>query len=159
MKGPDQLQKILIAVEDSKYSDKVASYGYDMARKFGAVVALLHVNDIPVSTPYVTDPMLNETPVVMPDVMEAQDESGKKLLERVAELYGEGVTSYTFNKLGNPKDEILQTAIEWSADLIIVGTHGRTGIDHFISGSVAEKVVRKAKCPVLIIPNKEYDGE
>ncbi|HEY0769691.1 MAG TPA: universal stress protein, partial [Sphingobacteriaceae bacterium] len=58
-------------------------------------------------------------------------------------------------KIGNPRDEILITADEWNADLIIVGTHGRTGFDHFISGSVAEGVARKAKCPVLIIPKME----
>ncbi|PWG81699.1 universal stress protein [Pararcticibacter amylolyticus] len=157
MKTLNQLHKILIAIEDSQYSDSVAGYGYELARKLDATVALLHVNDIPVSTPYVTDPMLNETPIVMPEVIQAQDESGKKLLNRVAEDFGEGVTTYTFHKLGNPRDEILSTAEEWEADLIIVGTHGRTGFDHFISGSVAERVVRKAKCPVLIIPNKEDD--
>lgn len=157
MKSIDQLHKILIAVEDSKYSDTVARYGYDLAKKFGAVIALLHVNDIPVSTPYVTDPMLNEPPVVMPDMMQVQDESSRKLLNRIADSFGEGVTTYTFHKLGNPRDEILLTAEEWGADLIIVGTHGRTGFDHFISGSVAEKVVRRAKCPVLIIPNKEIE--
>ncbi|KAA8484997.1 nucleotide-binding universal stress UspA family protein [Arcticibacter tournemirensis] len=159
MKSLNKLHKILIAVEDSRYSNQVASYGYDLARKLDAVVALLHVNDIPVSTPYITDPMLNEAPVVMPDVIQAQDESGKKLLDRIADTFGNGITTYTFHKLGNPKEEILLTADEWEADLVIVGTHGRTGFDHFISGSVAEKVARKAKCPVLIIPNNKDEEE
>ncbi len=155
MKSINQLQRILIAVEDSRYSEGVASYGYDLAKKFNATVALLHVNEIPVSTPYVTDPMLNEPPVVMPDLMQIQDESSKKLLDHLSDSFGEGTATYTFHKLGNARDEILQTAEEWGADLIILGTHGRTGFDHFISGSVAEKVVRRTKCPVLVIPNKE----
>lgn len=155
MKRFDELHKILIAVEESRYSERVASYGYAMAKKLGAVVALVHVSDVPVSTPYVTDPLLNEPPVVMPEVMETQDETSKKFLQTIADLYGEGVSTYTFHKLGNPKEEILLTAEEWGADLIIVGTHGRTGFDHFISGSVAEKVARKAKVPVLVVPNKE----
>lgn len=155
MKSLNQLHKILIAVEDSKYSDHVAAYGYDLARKLGAAVALLHVNEVPVATPYVTDPMLNETPVVMPDVIQAQDESGKRLLDRIADTFGADVTTYTFTKLGSPKEEILHTAEEWGADLIVLGTHGRTGFDLFLAGSVAEKVTRKAKCPVLVIPNKE----
>ena len=69
------------------------------------------------------------------------------------------MTVYSFHKMGHPKDEILLTADEWNADIIILGTHGRTGFDHFLSGSVAEKVVRRAKCPVLIIPNKDAEAE
>jgi nucleotide-binding universal stress UspA family protein len=57
--------------------------------------------------------------------------------------------------LAEPQDEILAVAEECKADLIILGTHGRTGFDHFISGSVSESVARKSKCPVLIIPNPE----
>lgn len=154
MKTLNQLHKILIAVEDSEYSTKATAYGFELAKKVGAQVALLHVNEIPVTgTPYITDPLINETPVLMPEVMIAQEESSKKLLNTIAEKYENEVTIYTLHKIGSPKEEILATAEEWNADMIILGTHGRTGFDHFISGSVAEKVVRRAKCPVLIIPN------
>ncbi len=147
-----QLKKILIAVEDSPYSDKATDYGFTLARQMKASIALVHVNDLPMAVPYVADPLLNEPPILMPGIMQAQEESSKKLLERISEKLGGGITLFTFNKIGNPKDEILATAEEWEADMIILGTHGRTGFDHFISGSVAESVVRKAKCPVLIIP-------
>ena len=58
-------------------------------------------------------------------------------------------------KIGRAQDEILSVADDCKADMIILGTHGRTGFDHFISGSVSESVSRKAKCPILIIPNPE----
>ncbi|WP_423146250.1 universal stress protein [Rubrolithibacter danxiaensis] len=155
----NQLHKILIAVEDSDYSTIATSYGFDLAKSLGAEVALLHVNDIPTGTPYVGDPILNEAPAMIPEIIAAQEETGKKLLNKIADTYGSNLTIYTFNKIGNPIDEILITAEEWNADMIILGTHGRTGIDHFISGSVAEKVIRKADCPVLIIPNKTKKGK
>ena len=159
MKTLNEVHKILIAVEDSQYSDRATSYGIDLAKKLKAEIALLHVNEMPVATPYVADPMLNEPPIMMPEMVQAQEEASKKLLSKIADSIDNEISVYTFHKIGNPKDEILLTADEWNADMIILGTHGRTGFDHFISGSVAEKVVRKARCPVLIIPNKDKDNE
>lgn len=159
MKTFNQIHKILIAVEDSQYSERATSYGVDLAKKLGAEIALLHVNELPVATPYIADPLLNEPSIMMPEMVHAQEDASKRLLNRIAESISPDITVFTFHKIGNPKDEILLTAEEWNADIIILGTHGRTGFDHFISGSVAEKVVRKAKCPVLIIPNKDADEE
>lgn len=160
MKLPMNLHKILIAVEDSRYSDMAADYGFELAKKLQAEVGLLHVNEVPVTTPYSTvDPIIfNESPLVMPEMIDALKDSSQRLLNRIATTFGQDVTIYRFIKSGNPIDEILLTAEEWNADLLILGTHGRTGFDHFIAGSVAEKVVRKSKCPVLIIPNKEKEN-
>ena len=155
MKTLNDVHKILIAVEDSQFAEKSASYGFDLAKKLGAEVGLIHVNDIPTPTPYSADPLLNEQQIMVPELMHVQEEASKKLLDRIADRFGQGLTIYTFLKMGNTRDEILNTADEWKADLIILGTHGRSGIDLFFSGSIAEKVVRKARCPVLIIPNKE----
>jgi nucleotide-binding universal stress UspA family protein len=157
MKSFDEIRRVLIAIEDSSYSDHAAKYGFGLARTLHAEVALLHVNEVPVTTPYVADPMLNEAPVMVPELISAQEEAGKRLLDRVAGTFGEGTIIHTFAKLGSPKDEILATAEEFGADLIILGTHGRSGFDLFISGSVSDKVVRKASCPVLVIPNKEAE--
>ena len=155
MKAPSQLHKILIAIDDSSYSEIAANYGFELAKKLDAEVGLLHVSEVPVRTSFGIDPMLNDTTLVMPEMMQIQEEASKKLLARFADSYGKESTIHPFLKLGNPRDEIIATANEWNADMIILGTHGRTGLDHFISGSVAESVVRKAKCPVLIIPKKE----
>lgn len=151
MKNSLKLNKILIAVDDSQYSDTAAEYGFTLASKLNAEVALLHVNEIPISTPYMTDPMVSEPNIILPEMMEIQEAASKRLLDRISKL-GKGVKIETFEKLGSPKDEILATAEEWHADMIILGTHGRTGLDHFLTGSIAEGVVRRATCPVLIIP-------
>ena len=154
MAHPDNLKKILIAVEDSSYSEIAAEYGFALAEKFGAQVALVHVNDIlPTTTPNLADPLLNEPMVtMMPEAIALQEDASKRLFERLIKGREQAQVT-TFTQLGNTRDEILATAEEWHADLIILGTHGRTGFDHFISGSVAESVARRAKCPVLIIPN------
>ena len=155
MKNIIKLHKILIAVDDTSYSDKAASYGFSLAKKLGAEIALVHVDEIPVSVPYSTDPMLNEPAIMIPEIMHIQEEASEHLMDRLVKSVGKDIKLRTFKKIGNPKDEILATAEEWDADMIILGTHGRTGLDHFISGSLAESIVRKATCPVLIIPNKK----
>lgn len=157
MTNHDNLRKILIAVEDNAYSDHAVTYGLALARKLQAEVALVHVNEIPAATPYIADPMLNETSFMMPEMISIQEDASNALFDRIKNQAGDDINLYTYTKLGNPKTEILATAEEFDADMIILGTHGRTGFDHFISGSVAESVARKSKCPVLIIPNKEQD--
>ncbi|MBC7744769.1 MAG: universal stress protein [Flavobacterium sp.] len=151
----DNLKKILIAVEDSVYSDQAVNYGLSLARKLQAEVALVHVNEIPAATPYIADPMMNETSFIVPEMMNIQEDASNALFDRIKKQAGDEVIIYTYIRLGTPKTEILSTAEECNADLIILGTHGRTGFDHFISGSVAESVARRSKCPVLIIPNKD----
>lgn len=157
MTNPDNLKKILIAVEDNVYSDHAVTYGLTLARRLGAEVALVHVNEIPAATPYIADPMLNETSFMMPEMISIQEDASNALFDRIKKQAGDDLTLYTYTKLGSPKTEILATAEECNADMIILGTHGRTGFDHFISGSVAESVARKSKCPVLIIPNKDQE--
>jgi len=159
MKALSQLHKILIAVDDSSYSEIAANYGFELARKMNAEIGLLHVSEVPVRTSFGIDPMLNDSSLIMPEMMQIQEEASKKLLSRYADTYGKDTTVHSFRKVGNPTDEIIATANEWDAGMIILGTHGRTGLDHFISGSVAESVVRKANCPVLIIPNKAKQSD
>lgn len=78
---------------------------------------------------------------------EAQD-----TIEQLIKLYNGAKQLYKFTPEGFPKEEILNTAKEWEADVIIMGTHGRTGLSHFFNGSIAEHVVRHACVPVLIVP-------
>jgi nucleotide-binding universal stress UspA family protein len=149
------IRRILIAVENSAYSERACEYGFLLAAKVGAEVALLHAYDIPPPIVPATDPLMSEPQALVPEIMHIQEETGKQLLDRMSEKFGKEFNVYTFNRLGDPEEEILATATEWHADMILVGTHGRTGLDHFLSGSVAESVVRKSKCPVLIIPKEK----
>lgn len=154
MNPPIQLKKILIAVEDSVYSDIATEYAFSLAKQLHADVALVHVNEGTIApVPYVADPLMIEPPLMMPELIHFQEEASKNLLNKICDTYGDGLNLFTFNKIGDPKTEILAVADEWNADMIVLGTHGRTGFDHFLSGSVAESISRHAKCPVLIIPN------
>jgi len=153
MAAINNFQRILIAIDDSPYSEKAAQYGFHLAHLMDANVALLNVMDPPSST-YSGDPLLGQQPLVMPEIINMQEEASKSVLERYGSIWNSDKELITFSKVGNPRVEILATADEWKADLIILGTHGRTGFDHFISGSVAEGVARRSACPVLIVPNK-----
>jgi len=153
MISPENIHRILIAVEDSPYSDQAVNYGVLLAKNLGSKITLVHVDEIPISSPYSADPLLNESPVLIPELMHIQEEASKLLFKRIKEEHGRLVEISTVTKIGRAQEEILSVADDCKADMIILGTHGRTGFDHFISGSVSESVARKAKCPVLIIPN------
>jgi nucleotide-binding universal stress UspA family protein len=155
MVSPENIHRILIAVEDSPYSEKAINYGVILAKSLGAKITLVHVDEIPISSPYSADPLLIESPVMIPELMHIQEEASKAFLKRIVDQYGSEVKLSAVTKIGRAQDEILAVADDCKADMIILGTHGRTGFDHFISGSVSESVARKAKCPVLIIPNPE----
>ena len=153
MISPENIHRILIAVDDSSYSDQAVNYGVLLAKNLGSKITLVHVDEIPISSPYSADPLLNESPAMIPELMHIQEEASKLLFIKIKEQHGVVVELSTVTRIGRIQDEILSVADDCKADMIILGTHGRTGFDHFISGSVSESVARKAKCPVLIIPN------
>src|SRR5690606_10312416 len=153
MEVESNFKRILIAIDDSPFSEKATQIGFNLAKTLNARVALLNVMDPP-STSYTGDPLLGQQPLIMPEIAQLQDEASKAVLERCGKLWNGEQELTTVSQIGNPRIEILATAEEWKADLILLGTHGRTGFDHFISGSVAEGVARRSLCPVLIVPNK-----
>lgn len=155
MISPENIHRILIAVEDSPYSDQAVNYGVLLAKNLGSKITLVHVDEIPISSPYSADPLLIESPAMIPELMHIQEEASKLLFKKIKDQHGDVVEISSITKIGRAQDEILAVAEDCQADMIILGTHGRTGFDHFISGSVSESVARKAKCPVLIIPNPD----
>jgi len=155
MKSQVKISRILIAVDDSPYSDEAIHYGMMLAKKMNAKIAFVHADEIPVSTPFIADPMLSETPLMIPEMMGIQEEASKNLFKRINDQYGDDIEITKYIRVGRAQDEILAVSEEYKADLIILGTHGRTGLDHFISGSVSAGVAKRAKCPVLIIPKPE----
>jgi nucleotide-binding universal stress UspA family protein len=136
-------EKILIAVDESNYSYNAAKYGFELAHKLNASIALVHINQIPMVMNVTGDPILGNAGVVLPNVMDIQSEAAEKLVADIISNYGAGKKVEQFILTGDVRDEI------------IMGTHGRTGFNHFISGSIAEDVIKLAKCPVLIVPNKQ----
>lgn len=88
--------------------------------------------------------------------MESLDDT-KRALEIIHARLGDVVRSNIVVRTGSPGHEIIEAAQELNVDLIILSTHGRTGLERFILGSTAEKVVRRAGCPVLIVRENEHE--
>ncbi len=154
MENLSSFEKILIAVDDSEPSYKAANYGFDLARKLSAEVALIHISEMPIVMNVTGDPILGNPGYIMPNVGDIQHDAASKLLEDMVLKFGEGIIVKEYILIGDVTSEVIGIAEEYQASLIVLGTHGRTGFDHFISGSVAESITRHTKCPVLIVPNK-----
>lgn len=152
--GYSKFQRILLAVDDSPCSHKVLEYAKGLLEGENATLALVTV--IPPTSPasYGADPLLGQQPIVVAEVAEIQQQAAQEYLDRLATEFSSTKEVFTFTRIGNIREEILTVSHEWAADLLILGTNGRTGFEHFISGSVSESVIRKAHCPVLVIPSK-----
>ncbi|MFD2744588.1 MULTISPECIES: universal stress protein [Sphingobacterium] len=148
----NKFERILIALDDSPCSEKAAEYAKQLVNGWHSTVALLTVTPVTAPTNFGADPLLGQQPIIVPEVSEVQQNSAERRLENLRSQFSGAKEVRIFNTVGTVRDEILTTADEWQADLIIMGTNGRSGFDHFLSGSVAESVIRKSKCPVLVVP-------
>lgn len=142
---------ILFATDFSESSDHAFQYALSLARKFESRLGIIHVISEPV------DLRGFYVPHISFDKLEEEIEQGAlKMMEKFCNTH---VPDYprveSFVVPGIPYDEIIKKAEEINADLIVVGTHGRTGLDHVLFGSTAEKVVRKSAIPVMTIRIKE----
>lgn len=138
---------ILIAVDSSEFSLKAASLGLTMAADLGAEVTLLFVIE---EAKAVASP---DAGFGLSDALVILTKEAEETLDTIAK----SAPQMTLKRLmpeGDPRVDILTTAKVIGADLIVMGTHGRTGLRHMIMGSVAEYVVRHSSIPVLIVPTK-----
>lgn len=149
-----KFQRILIAIDEETFSQTIIDYAKALHLNAETSIALLIV--VPPIPPDQLgfDPVLGQQSVVVPELIDVEQGFATKFVKGFKSEFPEVNKVTTFTKIGSPKQEILGLADEWNADLIVMGTHGRTGFDHFISGSVSESVTRKSSCPVLIIPTK-----
>jgi nucleotide-binding universal stress UspA family protein len=92
-----------------------------------------------------------------PEIMNIQKEISENLIENTIRHFAGDLKVTQFSEFGTSADGILDCSAQFGADLIIVGTHSRSGLDRFLMGSVAEHVVRHSKVPVLVIPFVEKD--
>lgn len=138
--------RILLPTDFSDRAACAIRHGKALAEKFGSEVRLLHVlPDMSVVLPEAVIP----APVQMPDIAELQSHAVEGLKKVVTE-FGLGGLNVSYEaRIGAPAEEIVDAAKEWKAEMICLGTHGRTGLSHLLLGSVAERVVRLAPCPVL----------
>jgi universal stress protein A len=142
-----RLQRILLPTDFSNYSAAATKYACELATKFDAELHLLHTLEIHrSSTPgFVMGLALPE------HIKESKAAAEKSLANVLDPKWSEGRKVIQAVLEGSPKVEIVRYARKQSIDLIVLSTHGRTGLAHIIIGSVAESVVRTAPCPVLTV--------
>lgn len=140
-------QRILIAVDSSEYSMQAAKRGLELAHALKAKAALIYVVDSAKAMGNIDGGILPEQALIV------LKKEAEQTLDELAAMYN-GNELMKFMPEGHPSDEIQVTAHTWDADLIVMGTHGRTGLQHLFAGSVAEHVVRHAKVPVMVVPSK-----
>lgn len=145
----NEIKKILVPVDFSENSLNALTYANNFAKCFQSKLFLIYVVE-PIIYP--SDFGLGQVSLVA-NTQEIIDHS-KEELEKLAKREISKPTEFEIIiKRGRPFIEIIDTASEIDADIIIIATHGHTGVDHLLFGSTAEKVVRKAPCPVLTVRN------
>ena len=146
-------KKILFCTDFSENSDYAFEFAYGIAKRDGSLLNILHV--IPqnpnqaVTEAHITEESLEK---IQKAIEENLDNNYK---ERYVKKIEDGVRFEIVTKSGREDEEIIKFAKQEKVDLVVMGTHGRTGIEHVFFGSVAEKVLRHSPFPVLIIPCKK----
>jgi nucleotide-binding universal stress UspA family protein len=153
------MKKVLIALDFDPSAQKIAETGYELAKSMNAQVILLHV--VADATYYSS---LNYSPImgfdsfsnldiVQTDAVAGLKEAAQNYLDKSKHYLGDE-TIQTVIKDGDFGEGILEAATEMKADIIVMGTHSRSGLDKILMGSVAEKVLHRSSIPLFIIPTK-----
>ena len=142
-------RRILVATDFAESAERALICGVDIARRHGAELVLLHVYmDLP-AYPEITAGQVEK-------IYDEQRRWIEDALERRARsARGQGLLARPLLRTGPAAATIARTATEENIDLVVVGTQGRAGLDRLIVGSVAERVVRLAECPVLVVKSAE----
>lgn len=141
-----QYSKILIAVDSSPHAMHAAKMGFALAHQLRATVGLIFVIDK-------NKELINADLGIMPEQSQTiLIKQAEENIEQLIKMYDGVEEVLRFTPEGFPKREIINTAKEWEADLIVMGTHGRTGLVHMMMGSVAEYIIKHASIPVMVVP-------
>jgi len=144
--------RILVAVDGSATSDRALVHAVDLARESGAALRIAHVVDMGWAT------IAPELAIDLRSRAEAVRAEGRAVMEaalaiaRDAGQQAESMLLETSTPLQHVPEAIVDAAIEWRADLLVLGTHGRKGVERLLLGSVADGVVRHSPMPVLLMP-------
>ncbi|MCA8950499.1 MAG: universal stress protein [Planctomycetes bacterium] len=139
-------RRIVCPTDFSAPARKAATYAAGLAKSCGAELVLLHV------VAEIAYPMRSlGTVTAFPNLQEELHRRAADELEDERKLLGEGVTIRTEMRDGEVHEQILESAQANSCDLIVIGTHGHTGLKHMLLGSTAERVVRMSEVPVLTV--------
>ncbi len=141
--------KILVATDGSEYTKNSVDYGIDLAKNTGAGLHAIYVVD---TAAFASIPM-DAAWESMYELLRQEGDEATKYVADKAQAEGLEVDRNTIE--GHPADEIIKYAEKNSMSIIVMGTLGKSGLDRFLLGSVAEKVVRNSKIPVLVVRGKK----
>jgi nucleotide-binding universal stress UspA family protein len=147
------VQQILVPTDFSEYAEQALAYAIELAQAFQARLTLLHIIDT-------ASWGIAQAEAMLPPSYWQELETGiaESMAEPLARVHAAGLEGEAAIARGIPFQTIIDTAREKRVDLIVMGTHGRTGLIHALMGSVAEKVVRLAPCPVLVTRRATEDA-
>jgi len=151
------IKKILIGIDDSKQAEHAAEFGFDIARKFDAQVGLVNIVSPAVLTQLTgVDPVmgmpLQGIGIEETELLDIQKIQSENIVEQTIKKFAGDLSVTHFTEYGSTADGIISCSKEFKSDLIVIGTHNRTGIDRLLMGSVAEHVVRHSVVPVMVVP-------
>ena len=150
------LKNILVATDFGPASDAALRYGREFASRFGATLHVLHVAENLALSSIGADGFATMAPQQLQD--EIEDTARVRLMEAITDSDGSGpVTRPVVMTASAPAPVIIDYAKRHDIDVIVMGTHGRGALAHLLMGSVAERVVRMASCPVLTVRDRERD--
>ncbi len=148
-----KLKKVLVPIDFSDYSKSALNYAADFAKKFNAGIILIYVVE-----PVIYPPDFSMGQIAIPSINTEWDMKAKEELDKLAKTeIPDAITVNTVVKTGKPFMEIIETASEEDVDMIIIASHGHSGMEHILFGSTAEKVVRKAPCSVLTVKDPQHE--
>jgi universal stress protein A len=147
---PIGIKNILVSMDFSDCARKALQYACAFARLGKAEITLLYV------APDLAEDirLAFSMPELQQQIMREAEQSLQREIERLAATE---LRIIPLVKKGNPYYETVETARQMNADIIVIGTHGRTGLKHVLMGSTAERVVRHAPCPVLVVREREHE--
>jgi universal stress protein A len=132
--------RILCPIDFDENSLSALRLGVRLAERDQATLYLMHVIQI-----------VEEATVAAPTIFKRDERTTQTELQKIAESQLRGISHQVLLRYGNPAEQIIGAESELGAELVVMATHGRTGISHLFFGSVAERVVRESICPVLIV--------
>ena len=144
------LKQVLVPTDFSETSEEALGYARGLADAFKATLHVLHV----IPDPYSQSWSMEATGVAIPELLKTWEQDARKRLDQ---LKTDDIETEVVTQIGHPFVQIVRYARDHDIDLIVMGTHGRGAIGHMLLGSVAEKVVRKAPCPVLTVRQPAHE--
>ena len=142
--------KILIAIDDSKFSEAALRMLVAQNHPRKTTVRVLHVVE-PLETPYYPE-LTTPYPTSLADINKGRKKAGRELVERaVKKVSATGFKAEGIVRLGHIRTTVVDVAGKWHADLIVLGSHGRKGLQRILLGSVSDYVARHARCSVEIV--------